>query len=175
MRWLPLVFMPGVLFAQGEIPEEMHGAFGASFSASPGERDMGTAWITNFGSRLWITERMGLRFDLSYQRFGLSDQMRSQIPSGVNGCTEITSATLSGVIRFSSGFYLQSGYGIYRRAVVPASSEGHPDLPSHTRGGWNGGIGWEFQSGVFVEVSFHRMETPGGPTDMVPVLFGSRF
>jgi len=153
----------------------MHGAVGASFSLDPGDRDLGTAWITTFGSRLWLASKTGLRSDLSYQRFSISDQLRRQIPSSVDGFTEIASLNISGFYRFSSGFYLQGGVGIYHRAVVATNIEGELDLPSHTRGGWTGGIGWESRSGFFVEVSFHRIETPGGPTDILPVRVGSWF
>lgn len=175
MRWSLVLLLSGTLLAQGEGQEEMHGATGASFSASPGDRNLGTAWITNFGSRLWITPRTGIRSDLSYQRFSISDQLRGQIPVGVRGFTEITSLNLSGFHRGSSGFYLQGGIGIYRRAVVATNVQGDLDLPCNTRGGWNAGLGWESRNGFFVEVSFHRIETPGGPTDMLPIVVGSWF
>jgi opacity protein-like surface antigen len=147
---------------------------------------------------------LGLRGELSYSGFGLSDRFINSIPGANDGNAYMASATLNLVYDINrSGRlrpYLIGGAGAYRRHVEVDRPDGvglvtvfdpfwgfvNEAFPAEaversrtqTKFGLNGGAGLAVAAGpasLFAEARYHDAFTEGRHTTMVPIRIGVQF
>ncbi len=179
--------------------EETQGAIGGAFPAGPTDSRLEAGWSFAFGGVYWFSERVGIHTELAVHRFGLSDRLRNAIGPAKDGLATILSIPVNGMFRLhgegGSGLYILGGLGIYHRQLElsePATAPLAMDEPwagtragwvpsetlSTTRGGVDGGLGWEMpldRGYFFVEIRYHRIFTRDLPTEFIPVVVGTRF
>jgi opacity protein-like surface antigen len=110
---------------------------------------------------------VGLRFDGAFDRMGFE---------GGGGNLSIWSLTANAVLSpMASPLYFIGGIGFYSTDL---NVDGGPDFSSETDFGFNLGAGLSvpltgFSS--FVEARWHSIDTQGGDSRFVPIVFGIRF
>jgi hypothetical protein len=119
---------------------------------------------------------IGLRLDVAYNRFALSDEAQAVL--GEDGHQAVGSATLNATYRLpmtnsSMSPYLITGLGAYR-----SECSVEPECDATTRYGWNVGLGTKlyllgFRS--FLEARYHRTTHRGVGVHFFPVTFGVLF
>ncbi len=115
-----------------------------------------------------LMQPLGLRLDVAYNRFDLSD---------VDGNQSVGSATLNGTYRLPMtnspmSPYLISGLGAYRtECSLPVGCD------ATTKFGWNVGVGAKLFVGFrsFVEARYHRTKRDDVSINYFPVTLGLMF
>ena len=120
-----------------------------------------------------LTQPLGLRLDVAYNRFAFSDEARTV--AGGAGHEVVSSATLNATYRLPmtdapASPYLISGVGAYRTECSLG-----PACNASTRYGWNVGLGTRlyllgFRS--FLEARYHRTARSGSEVNYFPVTLG---
>ncbi|HEV3483957.1 MAG TPA: outer membrane beta-barrel protein [Vicinamibacterales bacterium] len=115
-----------------------------------------------------LMQPLGMRLDVAYNRFGLSD---------VDGNQSVGSATLYLTYRLPMtnspmSPYLISGLGAYRSDC--SATDG---CEASTRFGWNVGLGTKLYVGFrsFIEVRYHRTARGDASVNYFPLTFGVLF
>ena len=142
---------------------------GAAFPVS----DLGDVANTGFhiGAGLELHAPLmpvGLRFDGAYDRMGIQD---------ADAAFSIWNLTANAVLSPMMGpLYLIGGIGFYGSDVT--GSDVLVDQPSQTDFGFNLGAGFSLPLtgfSTFIEGRWHRINTEGGSTQYIPIVFGIRF
>ena len=124
----------------------------------------------------------GFVIEFSQSWLGLTDRALQQ-NNAVDGSASVWSVTLDPIWRFHLGgpfgAYLIGGGGFYQRSedfLVPFQFDVHQ---TDDAGGVNLGAGLTWHLGwgtkLFVEARYHRIFTPGGDTQIIPITFGLRW
>jgi opacity protein-like surface antigen len=115
-----------------------------------------------------LMQPLGLRLDVAYNRFDLSD---------VDGHQAVGSATLNGTYRLPMtnspmSPYLISGLGAYRSECSVG-----PECEATTKFGWNVGLGTKLFVGFrsFVEARYHRTKRGDANVSYFPLTLGVMF
>jgi len=144
-------------------------AGGVSLPQGDLARDANTGWHA-LGTLALSTlmQPLGLRLDVAYNRFELSD---------VAGNQSVGSATLNATYRLPMtnspmSPYLISGLGAYRTECSLATG-----CEARTKFGWNVGLGTKLYVGFrsFLEVRYHRTERGESDWNYFPLTFGLLF
>lgn len=123
-----------------------------------------------------LTQPLGLRVDLAYNRFAFTD--KAQAAFGDDGNQSVGSATLNVTYRLPMtdsplSPYVISGLGAYRTECSV-----DPGCDAITRYGWNVGLGTKLYflgARSFVEARYHRTDRDGRGVHFFPVTFGLVF
>jgi hypothetical protein len=142
----------GVSFPQGDLAD----------GANTGWHALGNLWLST------LMQPLGLRLDVAYNRFELSD---------VDGNQTVGSATLNGTYRLPMtnspmSPYLIAGLGAYRSECSRATG-----CEATTKFGWNAGLGTKLFVGFrsFLEARYHRTKQGDRSVNYFPLTFGLMF
>jgi|SRR5215208_574719 len=119
---------------------------------------------------------LGLRVDLSYSRFGFSDQVQTAL--GGEGHLTTSSATLNLTYRLPKATWPVSPYLLWGLGAYRTECSLGPGCQSTVRYGWNFGLGANFfflGPRTFVEARWHRTTRRGGDVHYFPLTFGIMF
>jgi opacity protein-like surface antigen len=150
--------------------------FGVSGGATMPMGDLGEAVKTGWGGAVTLMMRapeakVGFGIEAQYNRFGYEDLGDIDLNASLN--TYGAMARLD----FAAGdaFYLLGGAGLFRSEVT-ADDDG-PDLSetNNTDFAVQGGLGFNFGSGFFIEGKFVNIFSEGQSTNFVPINIGIRF
>jgi opacity protein-like surface antigen len=115
---------------------------------------------------------IGVRVDVMYNRFGLSD---------VDGNASILAGLLNALLSFgtqtSAQPYLIGGVGLYRASFdVEGAGDAGEDSETAFGVGLGGGVRFPLSGfDTYVEVRFHNAFTEDESTTFIPITFGIRF
>ncbi len=151
-RPISIGFAGGVSLPQGDLAD----------AANTGWHALGTVGLST------LMQPLGLRLDIAYSRFELSD---------LDGNQSVGSATLNGTYRLPMtnspmSPYLISGLGAYRtECSLPAECD------ATTKFGWNVGLGTKLFVGFrsFIEARYHRTKRGDSSVSYFPLTLGLMF
>jgi opacity protein-like surface antigen len=165
--WLGVTSSPASLEAQRPISVGLAGGVSLpqgdlADGANTGWHALGTIGLST------LMQPLGLRLDVAYNRFDLSD---------VDGHQAVGSATLNGTYRLPMtnspmSPYLISGLGAYRSECSVG-----PECEATTKFGWNVGLGTKLFVGFrsFVEARYHRTKRGDANVSYFPLTLGVMF
>lgn len=183
--------------------EEVHFLFGVSAPTGVTAQNLDWGFMTGLGGTYWVKPKFGLHLEASYQRLIMNRSLVKQYPPAKEGNCEVWSLLVHGVWHLGppqKGLYLMVGGGLgFRRLNFNTEGAGSGQAAGGESGNWAGipvgaapeasvdasrpaasaGLGWETRlSGgarVFVELRYLRVFTRDVPTEMVPLVFGTRW
>jgi opacity protein-like surface antigen len=142
----------GVSFPQGDLAD----------GVNTGWHALGNLWLST------LMQPLGLRLDVAYNRFELSD---------ADGNQSVGSATLNGTYRLPMtnspmSPYLIAGLGAYRSECSLATG-----CEATTKFGWNVGLGTKLFVGFrsFLEARYHRTKRGDRSVNYFPLTVGLMF
>jgi opacity protein-like surface antigen len=173
-RWMFVAMCLGILAPRAPLPAQRPVWLGLGGGVSFPQGDLGDGANTGWHALATLmvstlTQPLGLRVDVAYNRFGLKD---------TDGHEAIGSATLNGTYRLPMtnspmSPYLIAGLGAYRSECSLAVG-----CDATTRFGWNVGLGTKlyalgFRS--FLEARYHRTKSGDTHLNYFPLTFGLTF
>ena len=165
-----LATIPATAQAQGGFK------FGVMGGASLPMGDFGEFSKTGFGGGVTLMMRapeakVGFGIEAQINRFGVEDIGDID----VNATTNLYGAMARLEFAAGNAFYLLGGAGLFRTEVT-ADDDG-PDLgeTDNTDFAVQGGLGFNFGPGLFLEGKFVNVFTEGESTQFVPIVVGIRF
>lgn len=165
-----LATVPAAAQAQGGFK------FGVMAGASLPMGDLGEGTKTGWGGGVTLMMRapeakVGFGIEAQINRFGAEDIGEVDVDATLNMYGAMAR------LEFAAGnaFYLLGGAGLFRTEVT-ADDDG-PDLgdTNNTDFAVQGGLGFNFGPGLFVEGKFVNVFTEGSSTQFVPIVVGIRF
>jgi opacity protein-like surface antigen len=164
--------------------EELQGSLGWVQPVGNSEVKPKIGWRVAFGGNYWLSNHWGACSELSFQRLGLSKELKTAITPASNGRQELFALSLgaSWRLRFDgrSGPFAMIGPEVTRRRVVitGVGEDQAVQPPKTIRGGYVLGAGWEWRNGsdiFFVGFQYHNLFTQDRVTSYLPILIGARF
>lgn len=183
--------------------EEVAFHFGVSAPLGVTAQNLDWGFMAGMSGVFWVKPKFGIQLEGTYQRLLMARSLVAQFPPTKDGTCEVWSILAHAVWHFGppqEGFYVMAGGGVgYRRLnfysdepiQVPIQlppGQGWVGLPvgvppseqvNTTRPAASVGLGWEtpVKGGfrVFVELRYERVFTRDVATEMMPLLFGTRW
>ena len=150
--------------------------FGVSGGAALPMGDLGDAVKTGWGGGVTLMMRapdakVGFGIDAQFSRLAYKDIL------GVDPNATLNLYGAMARLDFAAGdaFYLLGGAGLFRSEIT-ADDDG-PDLgdTNNTDFAVQGGVGFNFGPGLFLEGKFVNVFTEGQSTQLIPITVGIRF
>ena len=166
-------------------PVKIGGALGASIPLGDFGEGADIGWhIGGLVEYTRPTLPVGLRGEVTYHRFGLSDEfdLGEEVPFEVDGDASILSFIANVIVPFGMAEstarpYAIAGLGLYR-LKVSAEAFGVDFSNTESKFGLNIGGGFNFMLAgfeTFAEARFHSVFTEDSNTNFIPISFGFKF